>query len=226
MRGVGLNADADGGQHPEIAPAPSERDRVVDRTAAGIQHDGRAAELPAAREFIEIPWSIGGHDTDRADPAPAIRLARDPAELHRQFASFEGDAGMRRTAQQGHQADQCDAKGGANEQHPSSGCLPNERDQRLDRRCGRAPRFRPRDCRQVDRERPARDQAAVPFVLGTIGLPHSTSTRWAAGCADPAPSGSSIRWRAASAWRWCPSWRSWRSTSACPRSAPPVWPWW
>src|SRR3954449_13334472 len=50
LRSVGLNADADGGQHPEIAPAPSERDRVVDRTAAGIQYDGRAAELPAARD--------------------------------------------------------------------------------------------------------------------------------------------------------------------------------
>src|SRR6202171_6140144 len=98
LRGIGLDAGADGGQHPEIAPAPSERDRVVDRTAAGIQHDGRAAELSAAREFIEIPWGIGGHDADGADPAPAIRLASDPAKLHRQFAFFEADAGMRRTA--------------------------------------------------------------------------------------------------------------------------------
>src|ERR1700682_5167018 len=89
LRGIGLDAGADGGQRPEIAPAPSERDRVVDRTAAGIQHDGRAAELSAAREFIEIPWTIGGHDADRADPAPAIRLASDPAKPDWQFALCE-----------------------------------------------------------------------------------------------------------------------------------------
>src|ERR1700741_411559 len=82
LRSVGLNADADGGQCPEIAPAPSERDRVVDRAAAGIQHDCRAAELSAAREFIEITRSIGRHDADRAAPASPIRLASDPAKLH------------------------------------------------------------------------------------------------------------------------------------------------
>jgi hypothetical protein len=109
MRCIGLSADADGGQHPEIAPAPSKRDRVVNGTAAGIQHDGRAAELSAAREFIEISWSICSYDADRAYPAAAIRLARDPAELHRQFAFSENDAGMRRTGQHSHQ---CDAKGG------------------------------------------------------------------------------------------------------------------
>src|SRR6185503_6235577 len=69
LGGTGLDADADGGQCPELAETPSKRDRGVDRTAAGIQHDGRAAELSAAREFIEISWSIGRHDADRADPA-------------------------------------------------------------------------------------------------------------------------------------------------------------
>jgi hypothetical protein len=72
--------------HPETAEAATDRNRVVDRTAAGVQHDGRAPELSASRQFIEIPWSIGRHDADRADPAPAIRLASDPAKFHRQFA--------------------------------------------------------------------------------------------------------------------------------------------
>src|SRR5258708_25768291 len=86
---MGLNADADSGQGPEAAPAPSERDGVVDRTAAGIQHDGGAAKLASVRKFIEIPGAVGGDDADRADPAPAIRLARDPAEFHRQFSFFQ-----------------------------------------------------------------------------------------------------------------------------------------
>ncbi|WP_225705921.1 hypothetical protein [Bradyrhizobium cenepequi] len=73
------------------------------------------------REFIEIPWTIGGHYADRADPALAIRLAANPAELHRQFAFLEGNGGMRRTTQHSHQ---CDAKGGANEQHPTSDFRP------------------------------------------------------------------------------------------------------
>src|SRR5262249_21966494 len=74
-----------------------------------------------AREIIEMPWGLGGDDADCADPASAIRLAGDPAELHRQLASFEGNAGARRTAQHSHQ---CDAKSGTNEQHPTSDFRP------------------------------------------------------------------------------------------------------
>src|SRR5262245_65593125 len=74
-----------------------------------------------ARESIEMPWGLGGDDADCANPASAIRLASDPAELHRQFAFFEGNAGARRTAQHSHQ---CDAKSGANEQHPTSDFRP------------------------------------------------------------------------------------------------------
>src|SRR4029453_5463390 len=107
------HAGADGGQRPEIAPAASKRDCVVDGTAAGIQPDGRAAERSAGWEFIKTPWGVGSYDAARADPAAAIRLARDPAELHRQFACFENDAGMRRTGQHSHQ---CDEKG-ANTQY-------------------------------------------------------------------------------------------------------------
>jgi hypothetical protein len=40
------------------------------------------------REFIEIPWTVGGHDADRADPAPAIRLA-SRLSSNWQFAFFE-----------------------------------------------------------------------------------------------------------------------------------------
>src|SRR4029453_7182392 len=97
---------------------PSERDRVVYRPTAGIQHDRFALELTIAREIIEIPWGLGGDDADCADPASAIRLASDPGEFHRQFALF--DAGMRRTAQRGHQPDQCDVSGGGAERYPRS----------------------------------------------------------------------------------------------------------
>jgi hypothetical protein len=47
----------------------------------------------------------------------------DPAELHWQFALFEAGAGMRRTAQHGHQTGR-DVKGGGGEQHPTSCCHP------------------------------------------------------------------------------------------------------
>jgi hypothetical protein len=45
---------------PRLRQGPSKRDRVVDRTANGLQDDGRATELFAAGEFIEIAWTIGG----------------------------------------------------------------------------------------------------------------------------------------------------------------------
>ena len=59
---------------PKNWRAPAERDEVVDRAAAGVQHDGRAAEVAPACE-IQIAGAIGGHNADRADPAPAIGLA-------------------------------------------------------------------------------------------------------------------------------------------------------
>src|SRR4029450_12558305 len=77
-----------------------------------------------AREFIEVHRRPGGDDADRADPTPTIWLASDPAELHRQFAFFEGDSGKCRTAQHSHEAEQCDVTGGGAEQHPSSGGRP------------------------------------------------------------------------------------------------------
>src|SRR5258708_22966915 len=95
-----------------MAPAPPKRDRLMARAAAGIKQDGGAAEMPTACEIVEIPGAVSGDDADRADTAPAIRLASDPAELHRRFAFFEGDAAIRRTAQRGHQAKQCDVTGG------------------------------------------------------------------------------------------------------------------
>ena len=47
-------------------------------------------------------------------------LARDPVEVHRQFAFFEGGAGMRRIAQRRDRARQCEAKGGGAEQRPAA----------------------------------------------------------------------------------------------------------
>ena len=104
----------------EAAEASAERDGIVDRAAAGIQHDGRAAELASARELVELPRAVRGDDADGADPAPAIGLAGDPAELHRQFAFFEGAAGVRRIAQRRDRAGQCDAKGGGAEERPAA----------------------------------------------------------------------------------------------------------
>src|SRR4030081_1798927 len=97
---------------PRLAPRRAERDGAVDRPAAGIQHDGCAAELASARELFEILRAIRGHDADRADPAPAVRLARDPAKPHRHFAFFEGDASEGPTTISGCHGRQCDAKHG------------------------------------------------------------------------------------------------------------------
>src|SRR6185369_17831914 len=78
-----LLRDADSGQKAEVAEAAAERDRVVDGTAAGVEHDGRAAELASAGEVVEVFRCISSDDADRADPAAAVGLAGDPAELHR-----------------------------------------------------------------------------------------------------------------------------------------------
>src|SRR6185369_6870313 len=66
---VGKHAHPDGRDHFERPELPSERDRVVDRATAGIQHDSFALELMIAREIIEIAWGLGGDDADCADPA-------------------------------------------------------------------------------------------------------------------------------------------------------------
>ena len=72
----------------DLAPAPSERDGVVDRAAVGIQHDGGSVKVAAAGEFVEILRGIAGDNSDRADPAPAIRLACHPGKLHRRLMRF------------------------------------------------------------------------------------------------------------------------------------------
>jgi len=89
----------------------------IAKQAAMAGRYAHAKQFKRHRRQLRIPRSLGGHDTDRADPAPATRLAIDPAELHRQSAFFEGDAGMRRSAQHG---SEYDAKNDANEQHPTS----------------------------------------------------------------------------------------------------------
>src|SRR5258708_40260010 len=118
---MGLNADADSGQGPEAAPAPSERDGVVDRTAAGIQHDGGAAKLASVRKFIEIPGAVGGDEADPAYPSPAIRLARHPAYFPPQLRVFGSTPGRRRASIGGAGRGRCAAKG------PGAGHRPTPR---------------------------------------------------------------------------------------------------
>ena len=55
LHAAGQDAGADGGQHAQCAEATAERDGVVHRAAAGIEHEGRAGEFPAAGKFVEIP---------------------------------------------------------------------------------------------------------------------------------------------------------------------------
>src|SRR5205085_6793716 len=76
-----IDAAADRGHDAIVAPAPAERHCVIDRAAAGIQHDGGATKLTLACELVEFFRGVGGYDTDRADPAAAVRPTGDPAEL-------------------------------------------------------------------------------------------------------------------------------------------------
>src|SRR5207245_4134175 len=115
-----LRREADRGQKAEMAEAPSERDRVIDGTAAGVEHHGRAAELAGAGKLLEIPGRISGDDADRADPAAAVRLAGDPAELHWQLALFEGCTGMSRGAGRSDSSGQRDAKCGGPNYQPAA----------------------------------------------------------------------------------------------------------
>ena len=113
LRRVDRHADADRGHHAQRAPAPSQRDGIIDRAAAGIQHDGGAMKFTPACEFLELVRAVGCHDADRADPAAAIRLAYDPVKMHRQFAFFERTGGgVRRGAEHDERAGQSDTKGG------------------------------------------------------------------------------------------------------------------
>src|SRR5947209_3292756 len=52
--GMAADADADGGQHVQVVEAAAERNGVVDRSAARIQHDSRATKLAPTREILEI----------------------------------------------------------------------------------------------------------------------------------------------------------------------------
>src|SRR5579883_2682031 len=87
---AGLNAGADGGHQAKATKAPAEKDGVVDRSSAGIQHHGRAAQIPPFGKFVEILRTVRRYDSDCADPTAAMRLTFYPAELHRQFTLFEG----------------------------------------------------------------------------------------------------------------------------------------
>jgi len=79
-----------------------------------------AIEIVPMLEFVEIARAFRGDDADGLDPAPAIRLAGDPAKPHRQLALFESGGGLRRAAELRQQARQSDAKGGGAEQRPAA----------------------------------------------------------------------------------------------------------
>jgi hypothetical protein len=112
----GSDEGADRRIKPNLAPVPSERDGIIDRTAVGIQHDGRAAKVSAAGEFIEIFQGFAGDDSYRADPAPAIRFACNPSEVHRQFSIFEHGNGVSGSTNRGHHAWQRHAEGNCTKQ--------------------------------------------------------------------------------------------------------------
>ena len=115
-----LLRDADRGQKAEIAEAPAERDRVVDGTAAGVEHDGRAADLPPAGKIVEILRRVSGDDADRADPAAAVGLAGDPGKFHRQLALFERAAGAGRRTESRDGASQHNSTSGGSHQQPAA----------------------------------------------------------------------------------------------------------
>ena len=97
-----LDVGADRRPKADRSPTPTERDGVIDRPTVGIQHDGRAAEIAVAGEFVEISRSAAGDDSDRADPAAAIRFASDPGKVHRKLMFLEHSTGVNGSANRGH----------------------------------------------------------------------------------------------------------------------------
>src|SRR5450631_445596 len=114
--GVRLDAGADRRTKADRSPTPTERDCVIDRAAVGIQHDGRAAEIAVTGEFVEISRGVASDDSDRADPAAAIRFASDPGKVHRKLMLLEHSTGVSRSTNRGHQTWQRYAKGSRTKQ--------------------------------------------------------------------------------------------------------------
>lgn len=86
LRGLLYDGDADGRQCAEAAEASSERDGIVDRAAAGIQHDGRAAEL-ASRANSSNSCGLSAVTMPTAKPTLRGGLAFDPSEVHQRLRS-------------------------------------------------------------------------------------------------------------------------------------------
>src|SRR5450755_1505785 len=114
--GVCLDVGADRRTKADRSPTPTERDGVIDRPTIGIEHDGPASEIAVAGEFVELFRSVAGDDSDRADPAAAIRFACDLGKVHRTFMFFEHGAGVSRSTNRGHQTWQRYAKGDGTKQ--------------------------------------------------------------------------------------------------------------
>ena len=114
------HGSANGRQRTQAAKAAPQRYGIVDRAAAGIQHDGCAAELAIPGELVERLGAIRRDDADGRDPALAVRLATNPRELHRLLAFLEGAAGICRIAQRRDCTGQCETEGGRAEERPAA----------------------------------------------------------------------------------------------------------
>src|SRR6185437_10809308 len=120
------HGDADRSEQAQSAEAAAEGDGIVHRTAARIQHDGRSCKVAAAGKLLESFRTVGGDDTDRADPAAATGSAGHPAKLHRQLACFERVASTRGAAEGCGCARQCEREGGGAKQCPAAEIMPRK----------------------------------------------------------------------------------------------------
>ena len=75
----------------------------------------------AAGEVVEIFWGVASDDSDRADPAAAIRFASDPGKVHRKLMLREHGAGVSGSTNRGHQAWQSHTKGSRAKQRRAAG---------------------------------------------------------------------------------------------------------
>ena len=104
-----------------LAPAPSERDGAVDRAAVGIQYDGGSVKVAAVGEFFEVLRGVAGDNSDRADPAPAVRLACYPCKLHRRITLFVHGSAISGSTDRGHHSWKNDANGTGMKQRGPAG---------------------------------------------------------------------------------------------------------
>ena len=104
------DTDANCCTNAECPPATPQRDGVVDRTAAGIQHDGRTFNVMFVGKIVESFWRVRGDDADCADPSAAVRLASHPVKPHRQLALFQARTGLNGIIEHGRHGRHCETE--------------------------------------------------------------------------------------------------------------------